>query len=115
MSTTEENTPDDADGLIKQKMSDELGFDVTFVEQQVRFRLDLIHMKQGEPAQMGYLLMNRDHHTDVAMVFDTPAEAKRAMESHPLVDALVEEDCIDLDVPLQTRLQDIANREIILP
>ncbi|MFF1880251.1 hypothetical protein ACFVVC_02115 [Pseudarthrobacter sp. NPDC058196] len=100
---------------VDDRLSAELGIDVTAVEQQAMFHLDLLRMQHGETAELGYVLMNREHHPNAAIVFPTPEEARRALNGHPLIENLCEEDRIDARVPDQLTLSDLASREVILP
>lgn len=109
-----ERTPDPR-GSVDERLSRELGLDVTAVEAQARLRLDLLRMQRGEPGQLGYVLLNRRNHPNAAVVFASPDAARRAMESHPLIDSLCEEDCLDTSVPDPATLSDLASREVILP
>ncbi|MFD2024135.1 MULTISPECIES: hypothetical protein [Promicromonospora] len=96
-------------------LSDDLGFDVLMLEQHVRFRLDLTRMQRGEPAKLGYVLIDRQDHPNAAIVFSTPDEAREAIESHPLVESLAEEDCLDAYVPTGVDPAALIGREIFLP
>lgn len=107
--------PAERDRAVEERLNADLGMDVAHVEQQLRFRLDLVRMKRGESGQLGYVFIDRDHHPDAAVVFDDPAAAGSALEDHPLIDALCEEDCLDARVGGDVRHADLVGKEIILP
>lgn len=100
---------------VDERLSQELGVDVAAVEQHARFRLDLLRMQRGEPGELGYVLIERAHHPNAAVVFASPEEASSALERHPLIDSLREEDCVDARIPDKVTLSDLASREVILP
>lgn len=99
---------------IDERLSEELGVDVPAVEQQLRFRLDHARMKRGEAGQLGYLFLDRQYYPDAAIVFDTTEEAEAALEEHPLIDDLCEEDRLDLYIVYGPKLERLAGREVIL-
>lgn len=100
---------------IDERLSRELGFDVTTIEAQARFHLDLIRLRRVEPAGLGYVLLERQNHPDAAVVYPTHTLAVDAMQNSELIDALCAEDSIDAGVPDVVTLDDLINREIILP
>ena len=110
-----DDSPDETARTVDDRLSDELGFDVPVLEQHVRFRLDLTRMQRGEPAELGYVFVDRQDHPNAAIVFSTPDEAHEALKSHPLVDSLAEEDCLDAYVPTGVNHTDLIGREIFLP
>lgn len=107
--------PDEPEKTVDERLSEELGVDVPAVEQQLRFRLDHARMQHGETGQLGYLFIERDHHPDAVVVFDTPEEADAALDEHPLVDSLCEEDCLDAYTKQGPLIGDLAEHEVILP
>lgn len=109
-----DRTPDPS-GSVDERLSRELGIDVTAVEAHARLRLDLLRMQRGEPGQLRYVLLNRRHHPNAAVVFASPDEARRARGSHTLIDSLCKVDCLDTSVPDPATLSDLASREVILP
>ncbi|WP_026820035.1 hypothetical protein [Arthrobacter castelli] len=111
MNKNANNTTDSTD----EKLSAELGMDVGFVEQQINFRLDLARMQRGEPAELGYILIDRRHNPDAAIVFAGAKDALTALEDHLLVNDLRQENCLDARVPDRANLSDLAGRQIILP
>lgn len=102
--------PTDAD----RTLSEELGFDVTVAEAELDFQLELLRLHRGEPAQRGYVLLEREHHSHAAVVYPTPEAAATALEGSELIDDLVAEDCLDAHVPGSLTLADLAGREIII-
>lgn len=107
--------PPQGDETVDERLSRELGVDVAAVEQQARLRLDLLRMQRGEPGELGYVLIDRERHPGAAVVLASAEEAGRALEDHPLIDSLCEEDCVDARVPDPASLSDLAAREVILP
>lgn len=108
--------PAERDKIVEEKLNADLGMDVAFVEQQLRFRLDLARMRRGEEGRLGYLFIDRENHADAVVVFDDPAAARRAADGgHPLIDALVHEDCLDRYTLPTVRIADLAGKEVILP
>lgn len=110
--------PEKSERSFEQALAEDLGisFDVELVELQLGFVLDYQRIKRGEHHQMGYVLLDREHHPDAAIVFATPDAALRALDDHhPLIEALCEEDCIDARVPDKMTLSDLASRDVILP
>lgn len=107
--------PDENDKTVDERLSAELGVDVPAVEAQLRFRLDHARMKRGELGRLGYLFIDRDRLPDAVVVFETPEEADAALDGHPLIDALCEEDCLDAYTAQGTTLDDLAEHEVILP
>lgn len=107
----------DPDKAVNDKISADLGIDVTFVEAQTRFRLDHLRMTEGQPGQLGYVLMERAHHPNAAIVYPDRDTATRALTSGEdlLIEDLTEKDCLDAGVPDVIHLGDLANREIIFP
>lgn len=102
---------------FEEAIAEDLGIeiDVELVELQLGFALDHQRIKRGEQHLMGYVLLDREHYPNVAIVFTTPDEARRSLDGHPLIENLCEEDCLDARVPDQLTLSDLASREIILP
>ena len=101
---------------VDEQLSEDLGVDdITFIEAQVRFRLDLARMQRGEVGELGYVLMDRQNSPNAVIVFDTVDEAKVALDEHPLIESLTAEDCLDASVPERVTLADIRGKEIILP
>ena len=100
-----------------QTLAEDLGIeiDIGLVELKLGFALDHQRIKRGEQHLMGYVLLDREHHPNAAIVFATPEEARRSLDGHPLIENLREEDCIDARVPDQLTLSDLASREVILP
>lgn len=111
----EDQTYHESSSSIDECLSRELGFDVTTIEAQARFRLDLIRLRRGEPAGLGYVLLERQNHPDVAVVYPTHTLAVDAMENSELIDALCAEGCLNAGVPDVVTLDDLTNRGIILP
>lgn len=109
--------PEKPERSFEQALAEDLGIeiDVELVELQLGFALDHQRLKRGEQHLMGYVLLDRERHPDAAIVFATPDEAHRALDGHPLIENLCEEDCIDARVPDQLTLSDLASREVILP
>ncbi|MDO5865147.1 MULTISPECIES: hypothetical protein [Paenarthrobacter] len=109
--------PEKPERSFEQALAEDLGidFDVELVELQLGFVLDYQRIRHGEQHRMGYVLLDREHHPDAAIVFATPDAARRALDGHPLIENLCEEDCIDARLPVQLTLSDLASREIILP
>ncbi|PUB32510.1 hypothetical protein C8K30_1011036 [Promicromonospora sp. AC04] len=105
----------DAPDAAAERLSEELGLDVATLELHVRFRLDLIRMRRGEAADLGYVLIDRQHHPDAAVVFSTVDAARAALEDHPLVENLAQEDCLDAHVPTSIVHTELTGREIFLP
>ena len=100
---------------VDDRLSADLGIDVAAVEAQARLHLDLLRMQRREPGELGYVLIDREFHPRTAVVFASPTEAPSALEGHPLIDALCEEDSVDARVPDPAVLSDLASREVILP
>lgn len=101
---------------VDAQLSEGLGVDdITFIEAQVRFRLDLARMQRGEFGELGYVLMDRQKSPNAAIVFDTVDAARTALDEHPLIESLTAEDCLDASVPEHITLADIRGKEIILP
>ena len=107
--------PEKKKKTAEEALSEELGMDVEFVEQQLRFRLDLSRMQRGEVGELGYVLIDRQNNPDAAVAFDTKTDAESALDAHELIDSLCAEDCLDAYVSDQVLLADLAAREIILP
>lgn len=107
--------PDGTEKTVDERLSEELGVDVSAMEAHLRFRLDHARMKRGEPGFLGYVFIHRDRHPDAVVVFGTPEEADAALEGHPLVDALCEEDCLDAFTEQGPVLGDLAGHEVVLP
>jgi len=109
-------TPEsDKPRTVDDRLSADLGIDVPAVEAQARLHLDLLRMQRREPGELGYVLIDREFHPRTAVVFASPTEARSALEGHPLIDALCEEDSVDARVPDPAVLSDLASREVILP
>ena len=100
---------------VDKRLSEALGLDVAAVEQQALFRLDLLRMQRGQEGELGYVLIDRKHHSDATVVFASAASAVEALDDHPLIESLLQEDCLDARVADPVRISDIASREIILP
>lgn len=98
-----------------EKLSEELGVDVESVEALLQFRLDHARMVQGKTGQLGYIRMERAHHPDAIIVFGSVADANVAIDEHPLINGLAEEDCLECDVLTQPSIADLAGCEVILP
>lgn len=64
----------------------------------------------------GYVLIDRQDHPDAAIVFGDISEALEAVDSHPLVDDLANEDSLDVLLADHGNLpSELAGREIIHP
>ena len=64
----------------------------------------------------GYVLIDRQDHPDAAVVFSDTSEALEAVDSHPLVDDLANEDSLDVRLADHGNLpSELAGREIIHP
>lgn len=115
--TTPDRTPtdDELEALVEEKLANDLGFDVAAVELEVRLRLDIASMQRGAHAELSYVLIDRQHHPDVAIAYATAGAADAALSKSPLVAHLVAEDSIDIRRPDEIRLTDLAGREIYLP
>lgn len=107
--------PDETEDTVDERFCEALGVDVPAMEAQLRFRLDHARMRRGEPGRLGYVFIDRDGLPDAVVVFDTPEAADAALEEHPLVDALCEEDCLDAYTKQGPGLGDLAGHEVILP
>ncbi len=107
--------PDETEKTVDERLSEELGVDVPAMEAQLRFRLDLARMQRGEAGRIAYVFIERQHHPDAVVVFDTPEKADAAFVNHPIIDALCEEDCLDAYVGTSVSLSDNAAHEVILP
>lgn len=100
---------------VHKHLSQDQLTDVADVVDQLRCHLDHMRMQRGKVGQLGYLFIERQHHPDAVLVFDTPETAENALVSHPLVNALCEEDAVDAYVGTNVTLADIAGHEVILP
>ena len=64
----------------------------------------------------GYVLIDRQDHANAAVVFSDITEALEALDSHPLVDDLANEDSLDVRLADHGNLPtELAGREIIHP
>lgn len=106
---------DEPTKTVDERLSDELDMDVVALEQQLSFSLDHARMKRGEPSELTYLLIDRQHHQDIAIVYLTKEDADAAMNNSLLVDAVCKEDVHDCYISTATTLEDLKGREIILP
>lgn len=110
-----DDSTSDTTSAADERLSNELGLDVLMLEQHVRFRLDLTRMHRGEATELGYLFVDRQEHPNTAIVFASPREAQQALQGHPLVESLTEEDCLDAYIPAGVGHADLIGREIFLP
>lgn len=66
----------------------------------------------------GYLFLDRLHpeNKDVALVYDSPGDALRALEddNDPLINTLTAEDCIDLYMVDNPGQGELVQREVIV-
>lgn len=98
----------------KDRLSEELGVDVENLEAQLRLRRDLSRVHDGTPTEMGYIKITRQDHPDALVVFDTPEQAADALDDHPLINSLCEEDCLDAWVVERLEVSDLYSIEVIL-
>lgn len=59
------------------------------------------------------ILIDRDNSRDVAVIFPTPEAANAAIDGSPLIDDLVEEDCLECWIPISGLEVDLNQREVI--
>lgn len=104
------------ESVVDAQLSEDLGVDdITVIETQVRFRLDLARMQRGETGELGYILMDRQNGPNAVIVFDNLDAARAALDEHPLIESMTAEDCLDASVLEHVTLADIRGKEIILP
>lgn len=97
-----------------EKISAELGADVEDVVAWLEFRVDHARMMQGEVGQLGYIRMEREHHPDAIIVFDSVEAARAALDDSLLIDSLAEEDCLDAEVLDTPLISSFAGCEVIV-
>lgn len=85
------------------------------------FRLDMGRLHRGEPATLGYVLLERAYHPAAAVVFPSPQDAHEALNDisankdyNMLLTSLFEEDALGSWIPDAITLADLRGKEIIL-
>lgn len=110
---TDHSNPAD-DRTAYEKLSTDLGIDVDSFEAQLRLRRDLARIHEGQPTEMGFVMIARQNHPDALVVFDTPEAAAQALDDHPLIDDLCTEDSTLRQVIEHLSPDDLTNIEVIL-
>lgn len=107
------STQTDPHDSASNRLSQQLGVDVDFVEMQAAFRLDHARLQRGEPAQMGYVRIMRQNDRDLLVVFPDHDTAALAVDDDGLIDSLAEDDCLDCYAYNRPVLSDLVNSEIV--
>lgn len=85
--------------------------DIDHVELQLKFALELQGLKESRSAQLGYVLIDREGLSNVAIVFSTPVKAAQALDNHPTIRDLIGDGYLTIYVPDHVDLALLAGRD----
>lgn len=62
----------------------------------------------------GYVLIDRQRHKDLAVIYPSVELARKAITDHLLIDGFCEEDALDAYVPEKVTKEDLSDREVVI-